>query len=279
MLTAAVGLISEDLAGKIEDLAIDPEGEKEDQAVKDAEGNETLALEGNTTLALKGPPGKAQLTQEAAGVDVNKVLKEVEVGQQREYVPSKEDIGYRLKFVWIPVTIMGVRGEIVEYISTIPVMPGTPAVDDVGVARISKDDATLIGKGTYVGGEEGESLYVWKRQYKSGRKEIVRGANDRTYNPERQDIGCCMIFGMIPVRCDGVRGPTFFSPPSDTVARCPPSYRGTAIIGEKIEGRMLYFDGKFIGGEEEPYLHCNETRYWLSATSQSEAQKYIWRYW
>ena len=52
----------------------------------------------------------------------------MQVGNERNYVPSYEDVGYRLKFEWIPVTIMGVRGDPIYFVSKEPVMPGAPMV-------------------------------------------------------------------------------------------------------------------------------------------------------
>ena len=92
----------------------------------------------------------------------------------RYYTPTRDDIGYRLKFVWIPVTIMGVRGEVCTFISKDVVIAGMPTAVNVTVERINKKDARLLGKGQYVGGEEGQSMYVWRRLYPaSGRKEAL----------------------------------------------------------------------------------------------------------
>jgi len=238
-------------------LSIDPLGEKEDQAaLEDDTGALATRRADNKRKDKKLDSGAGALAlipaDQVPKTNTNPVLREVLVGQERNYTPSAEDVGYRLKFEWIPVTIMGVRGDSLFFESKDQIMPGAPSVEDIIVKRVSKDDAMLIGSGNYVGGEEGECLYTWKRMYKNGRKEVVRGAHETTYNPDRVDIGCKIIFGMIPVRVDGVRGPCFFSEPSDTIAKCPPSFRNLTITGLMMQGKALFADGRFVGGAEGP---------------------------
>lgn len=35
----------------------------------------------------------------------------IPVGKQKYYTPTAEDVGHRLHFTWLPVSVMGVQGQ------------------------------------------------------------------------------------------------------------------------------------------------------------------------
>jgi hypothetical protein len=68
-----------------------------------------------------------------------------------------------------------------------------PSVSDVHLEQKSSD--VYHGLGTYYGGYEGSSLYMWYRESSDGTRLHIDGADSVTYEVTDADYSCRLLFG------------------------------------------------------------------------------------
>jgi hypothetical protein len=72
-----------------------------------------------------------------------------------------------------------------------------PSVHNVGLAILDPEAEfpTFEGHGHYVGGKEGESIFVWQKLRPDGIMENIEGYNMQYYTTADKDKNSCIRFG------------------------------------------------------------------------------------
>jgi len=201
--------------------------------------------EGGTNLT-----GSTKMVHYEVQEDIKEAFLMREVSREKQYIPTSGDVDHRLLFYWLPVSITGVKGASRKVVTLREVFPANPNVKAVRIMRVHPKESLLVGWGEYIGGEEGESVFVWRRVMKGGEKSVIRNECNKTYLPKDADVGNRVEFGYVPVRSDGIRGRVEWSTASEVIVRYPPSFHGFRIDGSPEEGVTIRADGVFRGGRE-----------------------------
>eukprot|EP00998_Keelungia_sp_KM082_P006658 NODE_28_length_3482_cov_97.980924_g26_i0.p1 GENE.NODE_28_length_3482_cov_97.980924_g26_i0~~NODE_28_length_3482_cov_97.980924_g26_i0.p1 ORF type:complete len:1137 (-),score=257.18 NODE_28_length_3482_cov_97.980924_g26_i0:71-3001(-) len=185
----------------------------------------------------------------------------------QSYTCTGEDCHRRIKVVYTPVREDGLVGEPRFALSEI-VAPNAPAVHGVRIDLVQLHvGQTVRAQYTYMGGAEGQHRHRWCRVYANGTEKIIVTYTGDTaqYTPTVEDIGCRLVYGIKPVRSDGVESEWVYSPPSSTpvlsdgistadhnAIQLPPSVQVGNTVKPQIQG--IVFDEKRSGYEWQRML-------------------------
>ncbi|KAI4370946.1 hypothetical protein MLD38_019233 [Melastoma candidum] len=167
-----------------------------------------------------------------------------------EYHIPKEAIGKFISFQCTPVRNDGMIGEPRTCKGQEHVRPGSPRLLSLHIMGHPIEGNMLCVDKQYWGGEEGNSIFRWVRTNPNGIESEITGANDASYPPMYDDIGCFICVSCEPVRNDSVHGPVVLSRKVGPVIPGPPTCHCLEIIGPLVEGQRLSFTATYIGGEK-----------------------------
>ncbi|RXH98895.1 hypothetical protein DVH24_011220 [Malus domestica] len=186
-----------------------------------------------------------------------------------EYTLTKEDVGHRLAFVYIPINFEGQEGESVSIRSQV-VKPAPPKVIDLKIVGDLRENSKVTATGTVTGGTEGSSRVQWFKTSSStldgekGLESLSTSKIAKAFRVPLGAVGYYIVVKFTPMTPDGESGEPAYAISDRAVETLPPSLNFLSITGDYTEGGMLTASYGYIGGHEGKstyswYLHEVET--------------------
>ncbi|XWS55352.1 hypothetical protein CRYUN_Cryun10bG0167200 [Craigia yunnanensis] len=182
-----------------------------------------------------------------------------------EYTLTKEDVGRRLAFIYIPINFEGQEGESVSIVSG-TVRQAPPKVTNVKIIGDLRENSKVTVTGTVTGGTEGSSRVQWFKTNFS----TLNGENDleamstskvaKAFRIPLGAVGYYIVAKYTPMTPDGESGEPVYVISERAVETLPPSLNFLSITGNYTEGGILTASYGYIGGHEGKsiyswYLH------------------------
>lgn len=186
-----------------------------------------------------------------------------------EYSLTKEDVGLRLAFVYLPVNLEGQEGKSNSTMSPI-VKRAPPKVTHLKIIGDLKEGSKVTVTANVSGATEGSSRVQWFKTFSS----IVDGENGleavstsklaKAFRIPLGAVGCYIVAKFTPVNADGESGEPAYAVSDKAVETLPPNLNFLSITGDYSEGGILTASYGYIGGHEGKsiynwYLHEVET--------------------
>ncbi|KAK4254784.1 hypothetical protein QN277_010113 [Acacia crassicarpa] len=165
-----------------------------------------------------------------------------------EYLPTIDDVGSSLVFMYTPVTEEGIKGD-PHYKYTDFVKAAPPSVSNVQIIGDFVEGSTIKGVGHYFGGREGPSRFEWLRENKDAGDFLLVSAGTSEYTLTKEDIGQRLAFVYIPINFEGQEGNSS-SAVSAVVKQAPPKVTNVKIVGDLRENSKVTVTGIVTGGNE-----------------------------
>ncbi|XVE94227.1 hypothetical protein REPUB_Repub01dG0263600 [Reevesia pubescens] len=181
-----------------------------------------------------------------------------------EYTLTKEDVGRRLAFIYIPINFKGLEGESVSIVSG-TVRQAPPKVTNVKIIGDLRENSKVTVTGTVTGGTEGSSRVQWFKTNSS----TLNGENlepmstskvAKAFRIPLGAVGYYIAAKYTPMTPDGESGEAVYVISERAVETLPPSLNFLSITGDYSEGGILTASYGYIGGHEGKsiynwYLH------------------------
>ncbi|KAL6567260.1 187-kDa microtubule-associated protein air9 [Orobanche gracilis] len=186
-----------------------------------------------------------------------------------DYILTKEDVGRRLTFVYVPVNFEGQEGKSMSVTSQI-IKQAPPKVTNLKIIGELKEGSKVTVTGIVTGGTEASSRVQWFKTSSS----IFEGDNDfevlstsknaKAFRIPLGAVGKYIIAKFTPMTPDGEAGEPAYVISGTAVETLPPSINFLSITGDYSEGGVLTASYGYIGGYEGKsiynwYLHEVET--------------------
>ncbi|XP_022035556.1 187-kDa microtubule-associated protein AIR9 isoform X1 [Helianthus annuus] len=186
-----------------------------------------------------------------------------------EYILSKEDVGLRLAFVYLPVNLEGQEGKSTSALSPI-VKRAPPKVTNLKISGDLKEGSKITVTANVTGATEGSSRVQWFKTFSS----ILDGENGldalstsklaKAFRVPLGAVGYYIVAKFTPVNTDGESGEPAYVISDRAVETLPPNLNFLSITGDYTEGGILTASYGYIGGHEGKsiynwYLHEVET--------------------
>ncbi|PPD82943.1 hypothetical protein GOBAR_DD20121 [Gossypium barbadense] len=182
-----------------------------------------------------------------------------------EYTLTKEDVGRRLAFVYIPINFEGQEGESVSIVSG-TVRQAPPKVTNVKIIGDLRENSKITVTGAVMGGTEGSSRVQWFKTNSStlnGENELEAMSTSKVAKAFRIPlgaVGCYIVAKYTPMTPNGESGESVYVITERVVETLPPSLNFLSITGDYSEGGILTASYGYIGGQEGKsiynwYLH------------------------
>ncbi|KAJ4702992.1 microtubule-associated AIR9-like protein [Melia azedarach] len=186
-----------------------------------------------------------------------------------EYILTKEDVGRRLAFVYIPINFEGQEGESVSTVSPM-VKKAPPKVTNVKIIGDLRENNKITVTGIVTGGTEGSSRVQWFKTSSStldgenGLEAVSTSKIAKAFRIPLGAVGYYIVAKYTPMTPDGESGEPAYVISESAVETLPPSLNFLSITGDSIEGGILTASYGYIGGHEGKsiyswYLHEAET--------------------
>ncbi|CAI9089689.1 OLC1v1024308C2 [Oldenlandia corymbosa var. corymbosa] len=182
-----------------------------------------------------------------------------------EYPVTKEDIGRRLAFVYIPVNFEGHEGKSMSMTSEI-VKQAPPKVTNVKIIGELKEGSKVTASGIVTGGTEGSSRVQWfktKSAVFEGEQALEALSTSKIAKAFRIPLGAVgyyIVAKFTPMTPDGEVGEPVYAVADKAIETLPPSLNFLSITGEYSEDSLLTASYGYVGGHEGKsiynwYLH------------------------
>ncbi|KAI3741535.1 hypothetical protein L1987_59209 [Smallanthus sonchifolius] len=185
-----------------------------------------------------------------------------------EYNLSKEDVGLRLAFVYLPVNFEGQEGKSTSTLSPI-VKRAPPKVTNLKIIGDLKEGSKITVTGIVTGATEGSSRVQWFKTFSSildgenGLEALSTSKLAKAFRIPLGAVGYYIVAKFIPVNTDGESGEPAYIISDRAVETLPPNLNFLSITGDYTEGGILTASYGYIGGHEGKsiynwYLHEDE---------------------
>ncbi|KAF7120869.1 hypothetical protein RHSIM_Rhsim13G0119900 [Rhododendron simsii] len=186
-----------------------------------------------------------------------------------EYILTREDIGLRLAFVYLPINLEGQEGESVSTISQI-VKQAPPKVTNLKIIGDIREGNKVTVTGTVTGGTEASSRVQWfKSTYstlegENGLDALGTSKIAKAFRIPLGAVGYFIVAKFTPMTPNGESGESAYVISGRAVETLPPSLNFLSITGDYCEDGILTASYGYIGGHEGKstynwYLHEVET--------------------
>lgn len=188
------------------------------------------------------------------------------------YQVTPKDIDCILRFVYIPHRNDGERGE--EVIAECgPVDSLPPTATNVTIKQ--NEQGNLEVNGTYVGGEEGRSFFIWRVYDDNGMPKNVGKTFDMVIPPNSTFNGKTVDAVYVPIRCDGTGGQPV--PTKNKIVVKPlPSVEMAEILvkkGKVVEGNLMRCNVKLSKGATPQFQwYHGDGKAWEAIKDATEAE-------
>ncbi|XP_038970512.1 187-kDa microtubule-associated protein AIR9-like [Phoenix dactylifera] len=201
-----------------------------------------------------------------------------------EYTLIKEDVGRRLKFVYIPINLEGQEGEsasaMTEHVKRAP-----PKVINLKIVGDLREGNKVTITATVTGGTEGSSRVQWfktmsvKLEGENGLEAVSASKIAKAFRVPLGAVGCYIVAKFTPMAPDGETGEPAYVISEKVVETLPPSLNFLSVTGDFSEGEMLTASYGYVGGHEGKsiynwYLHETETSIGASIPEASGLLQY-----
>ncbi|KAI6706023.1 hypothetical protein NL676_008985, partial [Syzygium grande] len=201
-----------------------------------------------------------------------------------EYTLTKEDVGRRLNFVYIPINFEGQEGESVSVLSskvkrvhiydsnslTDDFVCSPPKVAQVKIIGDLRENSKITVTGYVTGGTEASSRVQWFKTSspildgENGLEALSASKTAKALRIPLGAVGYHIVAKYIPMTPDGESGQPAYVVSERAVENLPPSLNFLSITGEYMEGGILTASYGYIGGHEGKsiykwYLHEAES--------------------
>lgn len=172
-----------------------------------------------------------------------------------EYVLTKDDIGRRLAFSYIPVNFEGQEGKSLSTFSQI-VKQAPPKVTNVKIVGELKEGSKVTVTGIVTGGTEGSSRVQWFKTIsvtfdgENGLEALTTSKIAKAFRIPLGAVGYYIAAKFTPMTPDGEAGEPAYVVSEKVVATLPPSLNFLSITGDYSEGGLLTASYGYIGGHE-----------------------------
>ncbi|XP_022762690.1 187-kDa microtubule-associated protein AIR9-like isoform X2 [Durio zibethinus] len=182
-----------------------------------------------------------------------------------EYTLTKEDVGRRMAFIYIPINFEGQEGESVSIVSG-TVRQAPPKVTNVKIIGDLRENSKITVTGTVTGGTEGSSRVQWFKTNSStlnGENDLEAMSTSKVAKAFRIPLGAVdyyIVAKYTPMTPGGESGEPVYVISERAVETLPPSLNFLSITGDYSEGGVLTASYGYIGGHEGKsiynwYLH------------------------
>ncbi|XP_072986679.1 187-kDa microtubule-associated protein AIR9 [Typha latifolia] len=186
-----------------------------------------------------------------------------------EYTLAKEDVGLRLKFVYIPINFEGQAGESAYTLSEI-VKKAPPKVTNLKIVGELREGSKVTVAAMVTGGTDGSSRVQWfkttfsKLEGEHGLEAVSTSKVAKAFRVPLAAVGYYIVAKFTPMAPDGETGEPAYVISEKVVETLPPSLNFLTITGEFLEGEILTASYGYIGGHEGKslynwYLHETKT--------------------
>ncbi|XP_026383847.1 187-kDa microtubule-associated protein AIR9-like isoform X1 [Papaver somniferum] len=185
-----------------------------------------------------------------------------------EYNLTKDDVGRRLKFVYIPTNFEGQEGESASF-STQIVKQAPPRVTNLKIVGDLREGNKVTVTAIVTGGTEGSSRVQWFKTSSSKLEgeddlEILSASKiAKAFRIPLGAVGHYIVAKFTPMAPDGESGQPAYLISEKAVETLPPSLNFLSVTGDYAEGSILTASYGYIGGHEGKsvynwYLHETE---------------------
>ncbi|KAK9696993.1 hypothetical protein RND81_08G008800 [Saponaria officinalis] len=186
-----------------------------------------------------------------------------------EYTLTKDDVGHRMVFRYIPFNFEGREGESSSMVSDV-VKQAPPRVINPRIIGELREGSKVTVAGTVTGGTEGASRVQWFKSRSSfissedGLEALSMSKIAKAIRLPLGAVGHYIVAKFTPMTPDGEAGQHAYVISERTVETLPPSLNFLSVTGDYAEGEMLTASYGYIGGHEGQsiyswYLHEVET--------------------
>ncbi|KNA25666.1 hypothetical protein SOVF_002920 [Spinacia oleracea] len=202
-------------------------------------------------------------------VDKDTRVSELVLSGAAEYTLTREDVGSRVVFTYIPINFEGKEGESASAFSDI-VRQAPPKVTNTRIIGELREGSKIAVSGTVTGGTEGASRVQWFKTSSftlSGEDGLEVLSMSKIAKAFRIPLGAVdhyIVAKFTPMTPDGEAGEPAYVISEKTVETLPPSLNFLSVTGDYAEGELLTASYGYIGGHEGRsiynwYLHKDET--------------------
>ncbi|XP_009597927.1 187-kDa microtubule-associated protein AIR9 [Nicotiana tomentosiformis] len=182
-----------------------------------------------------------------------------------EYTLTKEDVGWCLAFVYIPVNFEGQEGKSLSIVSQ-KVKQAPPKVTNVKIIGELKEGSKITVAGIVTGGTEGASRVQWFKTSSStfeGESCLDALSTSKIAKAFRIPLGAVgyyIVAKFTPMAPDGEAGESVYVISERSAETLPPSLNFLSLTGDYAEGGIMTASYGYIGGHEGKsiyswYLH------------------------
>ncbi|CAN1812949.1 187-kDa microtubule-associated protein AIR9 [Linum perenne] len=186
-----------------------------------------------------------------------------------EYTLTKEDVGHRVAFVYIPTNFEGQEGESMS-VMTHAVKRAPPKVSNVKIIGDLRENSKITVTGIVTGGAEGSSRVQWFKttsstfDYENGLEALSTSKIAKAFRIPLGAVGYYIVAKYTPMTSDGESGQPVYATSEAIIETLPPSLNFLSITGDYTEGGILTASYGYVGGHEGKsiynwYLHELET--------------------
>ncbi|KAL9224400.1 hypothetical protein vseg_000436 [Gypsophila vaccaria] len=186
-----------------------------------------------------------------------------------EYTLTRDDVGHRVAFRYIPFNFEGREGESATMVSDV-VKQAPPRVINPRIIGELREGSKITIAGTVTGGTEGASRVQWfksRSSFFSGEDGLEALSMSKIAKAIRLPLGAVghyVVAKFTPMTPDGEAGQHAYVISERPVETLPPSLNFLSVTGDYAEGEMLTASYGYIGGHEGKsiyswYLHEVET--------------------
>ncbi|KAG9439115.1 hypothetical protein H6P81_019280 [Aristolochia fimbriata] len=185
-----------------------------------------------------------------------------------EYALTKDDIGRRLAFVYIPINFEGQEGESISTVTDV-VKRAPPKVTHLKIVGDLREGGKVNVSANVTGGTEGSSRVQWFKtrflnlEGENGLEALTASKIAKAFRIPLSVIDYYIVAKFTPMAADGESGEPAYAISEKTVETLPPSLNFLTVTGDYLEGEMLTASYGYIGGHEGKsfynwYLHEGE---------------------
>lgn len=186
-----------------------------------------------------------------------------------EYSLTKEDVGRRLAYLYIPINFEGHEGKSLSTVSQI-VKQAPPKATNVKIIGDLREGSKVTVIGNVTGGTEGSSRVQWFKTSSSiledenGLEALSTSKIAKAFRIPLGAVGYYIVAKFTPMTSDGESGEPAYVISDRAVETLPPSLNFLSITGDYSEGGILTASYGYIGGHEGKsiynwFLHEVET--------------------
>ncbi|KAF9588966.1 hypothetical protein IFM89_017645 [Coptis chinensis] len=185
-----------------------------------------------------------------------------------DYTITKDDVGCRLVFVYIPINFEGHEGESASVVSQV-VRRAPPRVTSLKIIGDLREGNKVTVTAIVSGGTEGSSRVQW---FKTSSSKLVAenfleplssSKIAKAFRIPLGAVGHYIVTKFTPMAPDGESGEPAFLISEMAVETLPPSLNFLSVTGDYVEGEILTASYGYIGGHEGNclynwYIHKSE---------------------